>query len=57
MKDHDPTLKTYIPTEPGQTVWLEKKPYKIVEQSGEEWVLEGNDGTHVRAHESDLYAG
>ena len=57
LKDHDPTLKTYIPTEKGQTVWLDKKPYKILEQAGEEWVLEGNDGTHLRVHESDLMPG
>ena len=57
LKDHDPTLRTYIPTEPGQTVWLAKEPYTILEQSGDEWVLEANDGRHIRAHESDLSPG
>ena len=57
MKDHDPTLRTYLPTEPGTTVWVNDDPCIIIEQAGSEWVLERADGTQILAHESDLTAG
>ena len=57
MKDHDPTLKTYIPTEPGEVVWLDKKPCTIIEQAGKEWVVETRTGKHIHVSEGDLLAG
>tara|TARA_B100000029_G_scaffold365500_1_gene358814 strand:+ start:1234 stop:2874 length:1641 start_codon:yes stop_codon:yes gene_type:complete len=57
LKDHDPTLKTYIPTEIGDTVVLGDQNCKIIEQRGEEWVVETPSGLHISVHESDLLPG
>ena len=57
LKDHDPTLDSYVPTEPGEKVWLNNKPAKIIEQAGDEWVVELPDGSHVLVHKSEIKAG
>jgi len=57
LKDHDPTLKTYIPTEIGDTVVFDNQNCKIIEQRGKEWVIETASGLHVSVHENDLLPG
>ena len=46
LKDHDPTLKSYLPTEAGQEVFFAKKSYIVVEREGDNFVIEGKNGKH-----------
>jgi hypothetical protein len=57
LKEHDPTLKSYIPTNPGEIVIYKGSPYSIVAQSGNEWFIKSSDGVTVRCQEQDLTAG
>ena len=57
LKEHDPTLRSYIPTNPGEIVIYEGSPYVIVTQSGNEWFVTSSDGTTIRCTEQDLMPG
>jgi len=57
LKDHDPTLKSYVPTDPGETVWFQGKPYTIVQSSGTEFVIEDRSGTRKCVTLEALTAG
>lgn len=57
LKEHDPTLKSYIPTNPGETVYYKGTPHFVVSQAGDEWVIRSADGVTVRCTEQDLLAG
>ena len=57
MKDHDPTLQTYLPTEPGDHVMLGNDRCTILEVHGDEYLLENGDGSHIMVHSSDIRAG
>ena len=57
LKDHDPTLKSYVPTEKGQQVFFKGKPYFIQSQSGSEYVLVDGNGTTVRCKTDELVSG
>ena len=53
LKEHDPTLRSYIPTSPGEIVIYQGSPYVIVTQSGNEWFIKSSDGTTIRCTEQD----
>ena len=57
LKEHDPTLRSYIPTNPGEIVIYKGSPYVIVTQSGNEWFVKSSDGTTIRCTEQDLMPG
>ena len=57
MKDHDPTLNSYIPTEPGQVVHYKKEPYVILDQSEDEYYIVNKAGKTVRCKAGDLDPG
>jgi len=57
LKEHDPTLQSYIPTNPGEIVFYEGSPYSIITQSGDEWFIKASDGTTVRCTEQDIMPG
>ena len=57
LKEHDPTLRSYIPTNPGEIVIYNGSPYSIVAQSGNEWFIKSSDGVTVRCQEQDLMPG
>jgi hypothetical protein len=57
LKEHDPTLRSYIPTNPGEIVIYQGSPYVIVTQSGNEWFVKSSDGTTIRCTEQDLMPG
>ena len=57
LKDHDPTMKSYLPTDPGTFVFLGKERLMIVSVRGKEYVLEGADGSRVHANADQLIAG
>ena len=57
MKDHDPTLESYVPTEPGETVWYEKRKYQIVKTEKKMYEIEDSDGNRYAVHVSQLTGG
>ena len=57
LKDHDPTLKSYIPRNPGDRVWLNGTVHVVLQQMGREWIVESEAGTQTAVHESELLAG
>ena len=57
VKEHDPTLQSYVPTEPGQQVFYKGKPFFILEQAGEEYEIIGANGETVQCKVTDLVAG
>ena len=57
LKDHDPTLKSYVPTQPGDSVIYKKKHYTIYDTFDDEYILEGKDGTRVHVNVSQLSGG
>ena len=57
LKDHDPTLKSYLPTEAGQEVFFEKKSYIVVEREGDNFVIEGKNGKRLKVTTSELTGG
>ena len=57
LKDHDPTLKTYLPTEPGDHVYLNGEKVTIVEVEGTQYCVEDGDGSHFYVQAGDLVAG
>jgi hypothetical protein len=57
LKEHDPTLRSYIPTNPGEIVIYNGSPYSILAQSGNEWFIKSSDGVTIRCQEQDLMPG
>ena len=58
MKEHDPTLKSYLPTDPGDKVIMDGKTYCLLRQAGDEFVLEDQeDGKEILVHSSEIIGG
>ena len=57
LKDHDPTLKSYLPTESGQVVIFRKQPHTIIEVTGDRYLLETKSGKRVEVSASQLEGG
>jgi hypothetical protein len=57
LKDHDPTLKSYIPTNKGETVFYKGQPHVIVSAAKDEYHIRSTDGTELRVHASTLFPG
>ena len=54
MKREDPSLKTFLPTSPGEKVIYKKTECVIVECFGEEYIIQEPNGNHVEIHASQL---
>jgi len=57
LKDHDPTLKSYIPSDPGDTVWFKQEAWTIIEAFGQEYLVENKSGERARVGRDELKAG
>ena len=58
LKDHDPTLKSYVPTEPGDTVYYKKQEYLIIDTFDDEFIIEHTkNGTKIHVNVSELVGG
>ena len=57
LKEHDPTLKSYMPTEPGEQVFYKGQPHFIKSQAGGEYELIGPKGETVHCQTGDLVPG
>ena len=57
LKDHDPTLKSYLPTESGQVVLFHKEPHTIIEREGDKYMLESKAGTRIEVSSFELEGG
>ena len=54
MKREDPSLKTFLPTSPGEKVIYNKAECVIVECFGEEYIIQEPNGNNVEVHASQL---
>ena len=58
LKDHDPTLKSYVPTQPGEAVIYQNKHYTIVDTFDDEYIIENTkSGERVHVNVSQLSGG
>ena len=57
LKDHDPTLKSYVPSNPGDPVFYKGERYLVVQSKGNEFVIEAADGSRKHVHSDNLEAG
>jgi len=57
LKEHDPTLKSYLPTNPGDTVRMKGQNYTLLRQAGDEFVLEDSHGREILVHSSEITGG
>ena len=57
LKDHDPTLQSYVPTQPGEAVVYKNKNYIIVDTFDEEYIIEDKRGNRVHVNVSQLTGG
>ena len=57
LQDHDPTMKSYISSNPGDPVKFQGEVYSVVESRGQEYLIEGKDGSRIKVHSSKLEPG
>ena len=57
LKDHDPTLRSYLPTDPGAPVMYKGDEYTIVKCRGKEYIIQDPAGKLVAVNASELVAG
>ena len=57
MKDHDPTLKSYLPTDIGAHVYFKGERNSVVQCKGKEYVIENEQGLRRAVNAAELKAG
>ena len=57
MKDHDPTLKSYLPTDIGSRVYFKGERNSVIQCKGKEYVIENDQGIRRAVNAAELKAG